>query len=88
MTLCIVWRDGSNIKFVSDSRLSFGSSGTSDFGIKVVRIPFHIYGPNESSGAKPLISSGDLERYPSMPIQYRIQYHARDSHIMKSVRRV
>ena len=45
MTLCIVWRDGSNIKFVSDSRLSFGSSGTSDFGIKVVRIPFHIYGP-------------------------------------------
>jgi hypothetical protein len=60
MTLCIVWRDGSNIKFVSDSRLSFGSSGTSDFGIKVVRIPFHIYGPNGPSGAKPLISSGDL----------------------------
>jgi hypothetical protein len=29
-----------------------------------------------------------LERYPSMPIQYRIQYHAQDSHIMRSVRRV
>ena len=60
MTLCIVWRDGSNIKFVSDSRLSFGSAGTSDFGIKVVRIPFNIYGPNEPGGAPPLISSGDL----------------------------
>ncbi|HEY8098153.1 MAG TPA: hypothetical protein VIE65_18995 [Methylobacter sp.] len=60
MTLCIVWRDGSNIKFVSDSRLSFGGMGTSDFGIKVVRIPFNIYGPDEPGSDKPLILSGDL----------------------------
>jgi hypothetical protein len=60
MTLCIVWRDGSNIKFVSDSRLSFGSAGTSDFGIKVVRIPFNIYGPDEPGSDRPLILSGDL----------------------------
>jgi len=59
MTLCIVWRDGSNIKFVSDSRISFGSV-TSDFCFKVVRIPFNIYGPEEPGGTKPLISSGDL----------------------------
>lgn len=59
MTLCIVWRDESKIKFASDSRLSFGSAGTSDFGIKVVRIPFKIYGPGEIAGAEP-ISSGDL----------------------------
>ncbi|MGP0104337.1 hypothetical protein [Rhodoblastus sp.] len=59
MTLCIVWRDGSNIKFASDSRLSLGSL-TSDCGIKVVRIPFNIYGPEEPGGTKPLISSGDL----------------------------
>ncbi len=60
MTLCIVWRDGSNIKFVSDSRLSFGSAGTSDFGIKVVRIPFNIYGPDEPGSDRSLILSGDL----------------------------
>jgi hypothetical protein len=33
-------------------------------------------------------ASAWLERYPSMPIQYRIQYHGQDSHIMRSVRRV
>lgn len=34
---------------------------TSDIGIKVVRIPFNIYGPNEqNSSIKPLILSGDL----------------------------
>jgi len=60
MTLCIVWREGLNIKFAPDSRLSFGTAGTSDFGIKVVRIRFNIYGPDEPGGAKPLISSGDL----------------------------
>jgi hypothetical protein len=62
MTLCIVWRDGSNIKFVSDSRVTFTLNGeVSDSGIKVVRIPFNIYGPTEPSGAKPpLILSGDL----------------------------
>jgi hypothetical protein len=59
MTLCIVWRDGSNIKFVSDSRLSFGVR-TSDCGIKVVRIPFNIYGPDGPSDGTPPISCGDL----------------------------
>ena len=43
-------------------------------------------------GALVVVDANDdivgLEHYPSMPIQYRIQYHARDSHIMKSVRRV
>ena len=52
MTLCIVWRDGSNIKFVSDSRLSF-SMVTSDCGIKVVRIPFNIYGSEELGSVAP-----------------------------------
>jgi hypothetical protein len=61
MTLCVVWRDGTNITFASDSRLSFGSVGvTTDFGIKIVRIPFNIYGPNETNGEKPLLFCGDL----------------------------
>lgn len=60
MTLCVVWRDGTNIKFASDSRLSFGSAGVTDFGIKIVRIPFNIYGPNEPNGEKPLLFCGDL----------------------------
>lgn len=59
MTLCIVWREAGNIKFASDSRLTFGQIGTSDCGIKVVRIPFNIYGPDEGDVA-PLILSGDL----------------------------
>jgi hypothetical protein len=60
MTLCIVWRDGSNIKFVSDSRISVGSMATSDIGIKVVRIPFNISGPDGPGDGLPPISCGDL----------------------------
>jgi len=60
MTLCIVWRDGSNIKFVSDSRISVSSMATSDIGIKVVRIPFNIYGPDVPGDRLPPISCGDL----------------------------
>jgi hypothetical protein len=60
MTLCIVWRDGSNIKFVSDSRLSFGRAGSSDFGIKVARIPFNIYGSDGPGSVTPLLFSGEL----------------------------
>ena len=49
MTLSIVWRDqSSNIRFFSDSRVNLGSA-SSDFGIKVVRIPFNIYGPNDGT---------------------------------------
>lgn len=60
MTLCIVWRDGQNIKFCSDSRLSFGCVTTSDFGIKIVRMPFRIFSPNDESGKRDLIVTGDL----------------------------
>ena len=60
MTLCIAWHEGPDIKFVSDLRVSFGSVGTSDFGIKVVRIPFNIYGPDAVGEKAPSISSGDL----------------------------
>jgi len=60
MTLCVVWRDGTNIKFASDSRLSFRSVGTSDCGVKIARIPFNIYGPTEPNGEKPLLFCGDL----------------------------
>ena len=60
MTLCVVWRDGTNIKFASDSRLSFGSAEMSDCGVKIVRVPFNIYGPNEPNSEKPLLFSGDL----------------------------
>jgi hypothetical protein len=59
MTLCIVWREAGNIKFASDSRLTFGQIGACDCGIKVVRIPFNIYGPDEA-GVAPLILSGDI----------------------------
>lgn len=60
MTLCIVWRDGQSIKFCSDSRLSFGEATTSDFGIKIVRMPFRIFGPNDENGERELIVAGDL----------------------------
>jgi len=60
MTLCIVWREGENIKFCSDSRISFGDHTTSDFGIKIVRMPFRIFDPNDESGNQKLIATGDL----------------------------
>ena len=60
MTLSIVWRDqSSNIQFFSDFRVNLGSA-SSDFGIKVVRIPFNIYGPNDVHNQAPLITSGDI----------------------------
>lgn len=60
MTLGIVWRDrSSNIHFFSDSRVNLGTA-SSDFGIKVVRIPFNIYGPNDEHNQAPLITCGDI----------------------------
>jgi hypothetical protein len=61
MTLCILWRDeSSNIQFFSDSRVTMGAGVSSDFGIKIVRIPYNIYGPSYPIGVAPLLASGDL----------------------------
>lgn len=43
MTLCIAWKDDTNIHFASDSRITFGGSGHADVGIKVLSIPVKIY---------------------------------------------
>lgn len=59
MTLCMVWRTASDICFASDSRLSFGSSRC-DAAIKICRVPYSIYEPNDQNVAAPLVASGDL----------------------------
>lgn len=60
MTLCIVWRQDDTIKFVSDSRISFGPRPPQDCGIKVLRLPFRVSAPTDQNGIAPPISTGEL----------------------------
>ena len=48
MTLVIAKKFGNKLSLASDSRLSFGTSGSVDFGIKIFSIPVHIYSPTLS----------------------------------------
>lgn len=60
MTLNIVWRDPRfRVHFFSDSRVNLGAA-SSDFGIKVTRMPYNIYGPNEDGAPPPLLQCGDI----------------------------
>lgn len=47
MTLVITKKIGQNVTISSDSRISFGSSGYIDFGIKIFSIPVKIYSPTD-----------------------------------------
>lgn len=47
MTLVIAKKIGRNVSISSDSRISFGSAGRIDFGIKVFSIPVKIYSPTD-----------------------------------------
>jgi hypothetical protein len=44
MTLSLLWRSEGRLHLASDSRISFGSSGTTDIGIKVMSLPIRIRG--------------------------------------------
>ncbi|MBB2187826.1 hypothetical protein [Gluconacetobacter liquefaciens] len=60
MTLNIVWRDpGYRVHFFSDSRVNLGAS-SSDFGIKINRMPYNIYGPAMDGEEPSLIRCGDI----------------------------
>jgi hypothetical protein len=48
MTLCIAWKNGNNINFSSDSRLSDTGNGKADIGIKVMDIPVKVQMPVQS----------------------------------------
>lgn len=48
MTLVIAHRLNNHISLSSDSRISFGSSGHIDYGIKVFSVPVKIYSPTSS----------------------------------------
>jgi hypothetical protein len=45
MTLCIAWKNGQNIRFASDSRISTDDDHYADIGIKVMQIPVTIKNP-------------------------------------------
>lgn len=55
MTLCIAWKNGENVNFSSDSRLSFSRNGKADIGIKVMDIPVKIKSPTESETGKEIM---------------------------------
>lgn len=52
MTLVIARRFQGNISLSSDSRVSFGSLGSIDFGIKIFSVPVKVYAPGEHSAGK------------------------------------
>ena len=60
MTLSIAWRDPRfRVHFLSDSRVNLGSS-SSDFGIKVSRMPYNIYEAGQGDEPPELLRAGDL----------------------------
>lgn len=44
MTLSVLWRSDGRLHLASDSRISFGDQGSSDVGVKVMRLPLRILG--------------------------------------------
>ena len=60
MTLNIIWRDPlSRVHFFSDSRVNLGCA-SSDFGIKVTRVPYNIYSPSRPGEKPSLLQCGDI----------------------------
>lgn len=60
MTLCVVWRENDGVHFASDSRLTLAPNSYADVGIKVLSLPYRIYSPRDSTGARTLDVSGEL----------------------------
>ncbi len=48
MTLVIAHKVGNHISLSSDSRITFGSAGYIDYGIKIFTVPVKIYSPTDS----------------------------------------
>lgn len=44
MTLSLLWRSEGRLHLASDSRMSFGAAGSTDIGVKVMRLPVRILG--------------------------------------------
>lgn len=44
MTLSLLWRSEGRLHLASDSRMSFGTAGSTDIGVKVMRLPIRILG--------------------------------------------
>lgn len=44
MTVSILWRSEGRLHLASDSRMSFGTAGATDIGVKVMRLPIRIRG--------------------------------------------
>lgn len=44
MTVSILWRSEGRLHLASDSRISFGTAGSTDIGVKVMRLPIRIRG--------------------------------------------
>lgn len=55
MTLCIAWKNGNNISFSSDSRLSADDTHHADIGIKVMDVPVRIIGPTSETGEEEVV---------------------------------
>ena len=45
MTLCIAWRQGNQVSFASDSRISKDKDHFADIGVKIMEVPVRITGP-------------------------------------------
>ena len=60
MTLCAIWRENNGVHFASDSRLTIAQNSYADVGIKVLSLPYRIYSPRDSAGARTLDVSGEL----------------------------
>ena len=58
MTLSLLWRSEGRLHLASDSRLSFATSGSTDIGVKVMRLPVRILGCNlDDAGALNILFS-------------------------------
>lgn len=44
MTVSILWRSDGRLHLASDSRMSFGTAGATDIGVKVMRLPIRVRG--------------------------------------------
>ena len=44
MSVSFLWRSEERLHLASDSRMSFGTAGSTDIGVKVMRLPIRIRG--------------------------------------------
>lgn len=50
MTLCIAWKCDQAVHFASDSRLTLKENSYADVGVKILALPFQIFGPGDHCG--------------------------------------